>query len=241
MGFLTDLIGLVARGEAAAGAEAGPLGSGLESGLGSGWRGGEGFDAAVRASIVAMGAELDAASLEAAEAMSRRNRLGARLNSARQRAEAWHREALEVAAKGNEEGARAALRRELEALEEAAALGPMLAEAARRSEALGARVSGLRGKIEDADRNARTLIARRNAARAQGVVREAIEAEPGDGFPALDVFEWSLARREGPGPGLESGDRDQAPAVSAVSGDRLAAAFERLSEELGGRGPRRAL
>jgi phage shock protein A len=72
-------------------------------------------------------------------------------------------------------------------------------EAARNaSEQLKAKVAELKRRIDEAERTATTLVARRNAAMAQRKVAEALSgvAESDNAFAALKNFEEGVAREE---------------------------------------------
>jgi phage shock protein A len=110
----------------------------------------------------------------------------------------WRGRAKAALQGGNEELARKALGKSKEFQQEAEKLAPTLQSAKKVAETLRGRISQLKDRINDAERNAATLIARRNAAVAQKKVAMAL-ADVGnadDAFATLGRLEQAVEREE---------------------------------------------
>lgn len=158
--------------------------------------GDEAFEAAVRRTIADMKGELHAAVRASAEAMSAYNRIEASYVESRRSSEGWRDRARAALESGDEALARAALARQLEHDAAWRSIRPEFEDARHECEKLRTRVSGLRRRIGEAERNAETLIARKNATRAQKRVGEAIADADDNAFEALRAFEARVTSEE---------------------------------------------
>ncbi|MEM7550197.1 MAG: PspA/IM30 family protein [Bacteroidota bacterium] len=156
------------------------------------------FESTVKQSVRDMKTELNKAVRASAEAMSNYNRLEAEYAKAERQAEEWQDRAKMAIKAGNEELAKKALGRKKQCDERVASMQGSVDMARATSEKLKQQVQSLRGKIDEAERNASTLIARRNAARAQKKVAEALAGvgDADNAFAALNEFEDTVEKEE---------------------------------------------
>ena len=112
-------------------------------------------------------------------------------------------------------------------------------DAAREtSDRLKQQVADLKRKIEEGERNANTMIARKNAARAQKKVAEALAGvgEADNAFAALQSFEESVARDEAAAKAYESmsvdPDSDLEKEFAELSTSGVDADLEALKKEM---------
>lgn len=186
MGFLSSLFGRtsrIARAEAQRGIDA------LDDAS---------FEASVRKAVRDMRAQLNEVVRASADAMSTHNRLEAEFRHHRSEADQWRDRARQALGSGDESFARKALAKQQECETRLEALSPSLESARQASETLKSQVARLRLRIEDAERNASTLIARRNAAAAQKKVAQAMTGvgHADSAFAALGALEESVSRDE---------------------------------------------
>lgn len=156
------------------------------------------FEATVRQTVRDMKTELRNVVRASAEAMSNYNRLEAEYRHHREESEQWQSRAKRALSAGNEDLARKALARKQECDQRRQSLEPSLKSAQQVSEKLKSQVAQLRTRIAEGERNASTLIARKNAAAAQKKIAQAM-AGVGDmdnAFAALSEFEESVKREE---------------------------------------------
>lgn len=195
------------------------------------------FEAAVGRTISEMKADLNDALRASAEAASRSNRLEAERNRLLRRAGEWENAAKRAICQNDEGSAKSALTRKAECDFRLSEMSGTAVAARRHSEELRGRARSLRRQIGDAERNASTLIARKNAVRAQNKVAEAL-ADPTDSdsaFAALKVFERSVTRPEGAAAATAatSGSAADAPPVDFVpEPSAVEAELERLKAEI---------
>lgn len=156
------------------------------------------FESTVRQTVHDMRTELNKAINASAAAMSNHNRLEADFQRWVRQSEEWRNRAGVALDAGNEELARKALAKKAECDQQVEALRPAIEQARAASETLKQQVAELKKRLEDADRAATTLVARRNAAKAQRKVAEALSGvgEADNAFAALKGFEESVARDE---------------------------------------------
>jgi len=186
MGFFSDMFnrtGRVARGQAnqAVGA--------IEDAT---------FESTVRQTIADMKTELNKVVQSSAMAMSNYNRLDAEYQKyVRQSAEWKDRAGLALDA-GNEDLAKKALAKKAESDKQVSSLQAAVESARQASESLKNQVAELKHKIEEGERTATTLVARKNAAMAQRKVSEALAGvgKADNAFAALSHFEESVAKEE---------------------------------------------
>ena len=186
MGFLSSLFSRASR---MARAQADPRLDALDD---------SGFEASVRKAVADMRAQLNEVVRASAEAMSTHNRLEADYRHHRREADQWRDRAREALGAGDEGSARKAVARKQECERRIEAIEPSLSSARQASETLRAQVARLRLRIEDAERNASTLIARRNAAEAQKKLAQTMAgaAEDDSAFAALGALEETVTRAE---------------------------------------------
>ncbi len=197
------------------------------------------FEATVKQAVRDMKTELNNVVRSSAEAMSNYNRLEAEYEKYVRQADDWQERAKKALEANKEELAKKALAKKNECSSQVEALQASVDSARETSSRLKSQVSDLKRKIEGAERNAGTLIARKNAAKAQKKVAQALAGvgEADNAFAALSSFEESVARDEASAKAFESmsGDDDADLEaefakldISSVDSDLAA-----LKEELG--------
>src|SRR6185503_17212612 len=162
MGFLSELFGRagrVARGQANQGMDV------IEDAT---------FEATVKQTVADMKSELNKVVQASASAMSNYNRLDAEYQKYVRQSEEWKGRAGMALDAGNEELARKALAKKAEADKQVASMQTAVEGAQQASEKLKTQVMELKRKIEEGERTATTLVARKNAAAAQRKVAEAM-------------------------------------------------------------------
>lgn len=186
MAFLSDIfnrMGRVARGQANKGVDA------VEDAT---------FEATVRQTVADMKNELNNVVRSSAVAMSNYNRLDAEYQKYVRQSQDWKdRAGLALDAK-NEELARKALEKKSECDKQVASMQQSVAAAQETSEKLKQQVTELKRKIEEGERTATTLVARKNAAVAQRKVSEAMAGvgSADNAFAALNRFEETVSKEE---------------------------------------------
>jgi len=186
MAFLHDIfgrMGRVARGEANAGVDA------LEDAT---------FETTVRQTVADMRTELNKVVNASAMAMSNYNRLDAEYQKYVRQSQEWKDRANVALDAGNEDLARKALAKKAECDQQANSMQPAVAAAQQASEKLKAQVAELKRKIDEGERTATTLVARKNAAMAQCKVSEAMAGvgNADNAFAQLNRFEESVSKEE---------------------------------------------
>ncbi len=186
MPFLSDIFsraGRVARGQANAGVGA------LEDAT---------FEATVNQTVADMKTELNKVVQASAMAMSNFNRLDAEYQKYVRQSQEWKDRAGQALDAGNEDLARKALAKKSECDQQIASMKTAVDSAQAASDKLRQQVTELKGKIEEGERTATTLVARRNAAMAQRKVAEAMSGvgHADNAFAALGRFEESVSREE---------------------------------------------
>ncbi|HWQ56023.1 MAG TPA: PspA/IM30 family protein [Bryobacteraceae bacterium] len=156
------------------------------------------FEATVRQTVADMKTELNKAVRASAMAMSNYNRLEAEYDKYARQSEEWKARAGKALDAGNEDLARKALGRKAECDRQVGSLQSSVDAARQSSETLKQQVSELKRKIDEGERTATTLVARKNAAQAQRKVSEALAGvgSADNAFAALGRFEESVAREE---------------------------------------------
>src|SRR5436305_2009049 len=186
MGFFSDIFsrtGRVARGQVNQGINA------IEDAT---------FEATVRQTVADMKNELNNVVRASAMAMSNYNRLEAEYQKYVRQSQEWKERAGLALDARNEDLARKALAKKAESDKQIASLQASVDSARRASESLKAQVTELKHKIEEGERTATTLVARKNAAMAQRKVSEALAGvgKADNAFATLSNFEKSVAKEE---------------------------------------------
>jgi len=186
MAFLSDIfgrMGRVARGQANQGVDA------LEDAT---------FEATVKQTVIDMKNELMRMVQASAVAMSNYNRLDAEYQKYVRQAQEWKDRAGVALDAGNEDLARKALAKKSECDRQVASMQQAVEQAHETSEKLKQQVGELKRKIEEGERTATTLVARKNAAVAQRKVSEALAGvgNADNAFAALNRFEETVSKEE---------------------------------------------
>jgi len=186
MGFFSDIFnraGRVARGQANQGLNA------IEDAT---------FEATVRQTVADMKTELNKVVQSSAMAMSNYNRLDAEYQKYVRQSQEWKDRAGLALDAGNEDLAKKALAKKAESDKQVASLQTAVDAARGASESLKSQVIELKHKIEEGERTATTLVARKNAALAQRKVSEALAGvgKADNAFAQLSNFEQSVAKEE---------------------------------------------
>jgi len=186
MPFFSDFfgrVGRVARGEANAGVDA------LEDAT---------FETTVRQTVADMRTELNKVVNASAMAMSNYNRLDAEYQKYARQSQEWKDRANVALDAGNEDLAKKALAKKAECDQQANSMQQAVTAAQQASEKLKAQVAELKRKIDEGERTATTLVARKNAAMAQRKVSEAMAGvgNADNAFSQLNKFEQSVAKEE---------------------------------------------
>ena len=186
MGFLSDLFGRagrVARGQANQGMDV------IEDAT---------FEATVKQTVADMKTELNKVVQASASAMSNYNRLDAEYQKYVRQSQEWKDRAGQALDAGNEDLARKALAKKAESDKQVATMQTSVEMSKTASEKLKYQVLELKRKIEEGERTATTLVARKNAASAQRKVAEAMSGvgNADNAFSQLNRFEESVAKEE---------------------------------------------
>jgi phage shock protein A len=186
MAFFSELFGRagrVARGEVNSGMSA------IEDAT---------FESTVRQTVADMKTELNNVVRASASAMSNYNQLDAEYQKYVKQSQEWKDRANQALDGGNEDLAKKALAKKAESDRQVASLQGAIDSAKQASESLKAQVTELKHKIEEGERTATTLVARKNAAMAQQKVSEALAGvgKADNAFATLSTFEKSVAKQE---------------------------------------------
>lgn len=197
------------------------------------------FEATLKQTVRDMKAELNNVVRSSADAMSNHNRLEAEHSKYAKQSQEWHERAKKALEAGNEDLARKALAKKSEADSQVASMQDAVDKARQTKDMLKSRVNELKRKIEEAERNAGTLIARKNAAKAQKKVSQALAGvgEADNAFAAIKTFEESVAREEASAQAYETlsldGDADLMKEFEALDVTSTDDDLEALKRELG--------
>jgi phage shock protein A len=186
MGFFSDIFsraGRVARGQANQGMNS------IEDAT---------FETTVRQTVADMKTELNRVVQSSAMAMSNYNRLDAEYQKYVRQSQDWKDRANLALDAGNEDLAKKALAKKGESDKQVSSLQAAIDSARQASDSLKNQVSELKHKIEEGERTATTLVARKNAALAQRKVSEALAGvgKADNAFAQLSNFEQSVAKEE---------------------------------------------
>jgi phage shock protein A len=211
MAFFSDIFnraGRVARGQANQGMSA------IEDAT---------FEATVRQTVADMKTELNNVVRSSAMAMSNYNQLDAEYQKYVRQSQDWKDRAGQALDAGNEDLAKKALAKKAESDKQVASLQTAVEQAQKASDSLKNQVSELKHKIEEGERTATTLVARKNAAMAQRKVSEALAGvgKADNAFAQLSNFEQSVAKEEATAKAFDQ-------LASAGKDDNLEAEFAQL-------------
>jgi phage shock protein A len=186
MAFLPSIfsrVGRVARGQANQGVDA------LEDAT---------FEATVKQTVADMRTELNNVVRSSAMAMSNYNSLDAEYQKYVRQSQEWKDRAGLALDAGNEDLARKALAKKSECDQQVTSMQQAVESARATSEKLKQQVAELKRKIEEGERTATTLVARKNAAVAQRKVSEAMAGvgNADNAFAALNRFEQTVSKEE---------------------------------------------
>jgi phage shock protein A len=133
-----------------------------------------------------------------AMAMSNYNRLDAEYQKYARQSQDWKDRANLALDAGNEDLAKKALAKKAESDTQVASMQQAVDAASQASEKLKQQVTELKHKIDEGDRTATTLVARKNAASAQRKVAEALAGvgNADNAFSQLSRFEESVSKEE---------------------------------------------
>jgi len=162
MGFLSDIFhrsGRVVRGQANAGMSA------VEDAT---------FESTVKQTVLDMRTELNKAIQGSAVAMSNYNRLDAEYQKYVRQSQDWKDRANQALDANNEDLAKKALAKKAECDRQVASMQASVDSARQASENLKNQVMELKKRIDEGERTATTLVARKNAAQAQRKVPEVL-------------------------------------------------------------------
>jgi phage shock protein A len=186
MAFLSDIfgrVGRVARGQANAGVDA------MEDAT---------FEATVRQTVADMKTELNNVVRASAMAMSNYNTLQAEYDKYVRQSQEWKDRAGMALDAGNEDLAKKALAKKAECDQQVNSMKVSVDNAQATSEKLKQQVGELKRKIDEGERTAGTLVARKNAAVAQRKVSEAMAGvgNADNAFAQLNRFEQTVSKEE---------------------------------------------
>jgi phage shock protein A len=186
MAFFSDIFsraGRVARGQANQGMSA------IEDAT---------FESTVNQTVADMKTELNNVVRSSAMAMSNYNQLDAEYQKYVKQSADWKARANQALDGGNEDLAKKALAKKAESDRQVASLQTSIDSAKQASDSLKSQVVELKHKIEEGERTATTLVARKNAAMAQQKVSEALAGvgKADNAFATLSNFEKSVAKEE---------------------------------------------
>jgi len=186
MAFLGDFfgrLGRVARGQANAGVDV------IEDAT---------FEATVRQTVADMKTELNKVVRASAMAMSNYNTLQAEYEKYVRQSDEWKQRAGMALDAGNEDLAKKALAKKAECDQQVNSMKLSVEQAQATSEKLKQQVGELKHKIDDGERTAGTLVARKNAAMAQRKVSEAMAGvgSADNAFAQLNRFEQNVSKEE---------------------------------------------
>lgn len=186
MGFFSDLFSKLGFG---GGAEAKPKPAAIDDPQ---------FETSIRQAVSNMRDELSGVVKASAEAISLHNRLESEYRFQERHSADWKAKAKLALESGDEALARKALERKARSDAELESLKPNLDAARDSAAALKERMTDLKRRIEEAERNTTTLIARRNAVRASRKVTRVLAGvnDSNCAFARLEAFEASVVREE---------------------------------------------
>lgn len=199
------------------------------------------FEATLQQTVRDMKTELNKAVRSSADAMSNHNRLEAEYQKYVRQSDEWKQRAKKALESGNEALAKKALAKKAECDTQVNTMQSSVETARAASAKLKDQVSDLKRRIQEAERNASTLIARKNAARAQKKVAQALAGvgESANAFAALSSFEESVEREEAQANAFESMagatdvDKDLESEFASLETHSVDSELEALKKEMG--------
>jgi phage shock protein A len=196
------------------------------------------FESTVRQTVADMKTELNNVVRSSAMAMSNYNQLDAEYQKYVRQSQEWKDRAGQALDAKNEELARKALSRKAESDKQIASLQTAIDSARKASDSLKAQVTDLKHKIEEGERTATTLVARKNAAMAQRKVSEALAGvgKADNAFATLSNFERSVAKEEATAQAFDQlanagKDQDLEAEFAQLQGHSVDAELEALKRE----------
>ena len=196
------------------------------------------FESTLKQTVRDLKEELNNMVRTSADAMSSHNRLEAEYQKYVRQSDEWKKRAKKALKAGNEELAKKALAQKAEADRQVASMQTSVDQARETSEKLKKGIAEVRKRIAEADRNASTLIARKNAAKAQKKVAMALAgvADTDNAFAAINAFEESVARDEAQAQAFESmsgsPDKDLEAEFAELATSEVDDELEALKQEL---------
>jgi len=196
------------------------------------------FESTLKQSVRDMKEELHRVVKASADAMSNTNRLEAEFNKYELQSKEWYDRAKKALEAGNEDLAKKALAKKQEAESQVASLRPGVEKAQETTGMLKKQITDLRRKIQEAERMSGTLIARKNAAKAQKKVAQALAGvgEGNNAFAAIKSMEESVARDEAAAKAYETlsvdEDSDLAKEFAALDASPVDSDLEQLKKDL---------
>src|SRR5215468_11013968 len=156
------------------------------------------FETTVKQTVADMRTELNRVVQASAVALSNYNRLDAEYQKYVRQSQEWKDRAGQALDAGREDLARAALGKKAECDKQLASMQTAVESARQTSEKLKQQVVELKQKIDEGERTATTLVARKNAAMAQRKVAEAMSGvgSADNAFAALNRFEETVSKEE---------------------------------------------
>jgi phage shock protein A len=156
------------------------------------------FETTVRQTVADMKTELNRVVQASAMALSNYNRLDAEYQKYVRQSQEWKDRAGQALDAGNEDLARKALGKKAECDKQVASMQQAVESARSTSEKLKQQMIELKRKIDEGERTATTLVARKNAAVAQRKVAEAMSGvgSADNAFAALNRFEETVSKEE---------------------------------------------
>jgi phage shock protein A len=181
------------------------------------------FEATVRQTVADMKTELNNVVRSSAMAMSNYNQLDAEYQKYVKQSQDWKDRAGQALDAGNEDLAKKALAKKAESDKQVTSLQTAVDQAQKASESLKTQVTDLKHRIDEGERTATTLVARKNAAMAQRKVSEALAGvgKADNAFAQLSNFERSVAKEEATAKAFDQ-------LASAGKDDNLEAEFAQL-------------
>jgi phage shock protein A len=196
------------------------------------------FESTVRQTVADMKTELNNVVRSSAMAMSNYNQLDAEYQKYVRQSQEWKDRAGQALDAGNEDLAKKALARKGESDKQIASLQTAIDSARKASDSLKAQVTDLKHKIEEGERTATTLVARKNAAMAQRKVSEALAGvgKADNAFATLSNFERSVAKEEATAQAFDQlanagKDQDLEAEFAQLQGHTVDAELEALKRE----------
>jgi phage shock protein A len=170
--------------------------------------------------------------------MSNYNRLDAEYQKYVRQSQEWKDRAGQALDAGNEDLAKKALAKKSESDKQVASMQTAVESAQQSSEKLKQQVAELKRKIDEGERTAMTLVARKNAASAQRKVAEAMSGvgNADNAFSQLNRFEQSVSKEEATAKAFDQlastgKDDDLEAQFAALGGHSVDAELEALKQE----------